>query len=217
MDKLIMDSHEATKTALMILEWVVFDYNSVAKMALPIAEGLGLCDEEGRYDPTSTRRAFHRRLRHAARDLVKLGLLARPHRGKYVITDLGRKMLAADGKMLAADGIDVPAPAVWGVYLRLIVKAFEGLGWRSCDSQSDDTVIFDREEDDVKRCVSIEYRDPGESPGMHDEYTGMPDEYTELIFAVREALRPALGDPIEVVDAKHYMVLTYDDLEIFMC
>jgi restriction system protein len=83
---------------LPILRHVAAGRDTIAKMAAPIGNELGLSEEQReRQDiyPTGKRRPYYRRLRYAAHGLVRAGLLASPARGKYTITDRGRAVLAA--------------------------------------------------------------------------------------------------------------------------
>ena len=98
----------------------------------------------------------------------------------------------------------------WCGYRNLIIPAIEGLGWKSYNSRPGEaSVCFDREKDDDKLYVCIDHRDPKDYPAIPDE-----DDEDGLISAVREALRPVLGDPIDVVNPAAEMVLRYDALQV---
>jgi hypothetical protein len=97
-------------------------------------------------------------------------------------------------------------PVEWSGYRDLVIDAIEGLGWKSYNSRAGEaSVCFDRDEDDDKLYVVIGPRDL-------KDYPAIPDNC--LISAVREALRPALGDPIDIVDDNTDMVLRYDALKV---
>ena len=129
--------------------------------------------------------------------------------GHVWVTDWDRLHAWADGEIRKADWYDATVvPAEWLNYRDLVVDAIvEVLHWecmrrgRKCPDAS-----FVNDDDDDKLYVVIGPRD-----GMFD-YPAIPDN--KMASTVRVALRPLLGDPIDIVDVLSTMVLRYDALQV---
>ncbi len=76
----------------------------ISEVFSPLAKHFGLTeDEQNELLPSGTQRRWHNRADWACYDLFRAGLLSRPRRGIYVITDAGKQLAAKNPEVIDRD------------------------------------------------------------------------------------------------------------------